>query len=172
MLLLLNYLLQIVMGLLQLARPQVLLTPHRLMVWANCLKIVCCLWSKCVCSVYIYFILPGNWSVVVFCFFFFLVRHETVKNMDEIDLLNLTIWMVIIHWYQHFLPLLIFFLHSAPLWKSGENFLVAQWLGLCASSAGGMSSIPGPGIKGPCATVQPKEKRRKLIYRTPVNQVT
>ena len=47
--------------------------------------------------------------------FFFLVRHETVKNMDEIDLLNLTIWMVIIHWDQHFLPLLIFFLHSAPL---------------------------------------------------------
>ena len=99
MLLLLNYLLQTVMGLLQLARPQVLLTPHHLMVWANCSKIVCFLQSKCACSVYIYFILPGNWSAVFFSpllvFVFVFVfgetwRHEITKNMYETDLLNLT----------------------------------------------------------------------------------
>lgn len=94
MLLLLNYLLQIGTDVLQLAQPQVSLTPHRHMVWANYLKIVCFLWGKCEYSVYIDFILQGNqWGFggcfLLFCFI--LVKHEKKMIRLEIDLFPLTI---------------------------------------------------------------------------------
>ena len=44
-----------------------------------------------------------------------------------------------------------------------ENSLVGQWLGFCASTEGGMGSIPGWGTKDPesCLTWQKKKKIRK-----------
>ena len=48
---------------------------------------------------------------------------------------------------------------------SFRNSVVVQWLGPCASTAGGMGSIPGQGTKIPQAAWcgQRKKKRRKEI---------
>ena len=40
--------------------------------------------------------------------------------------------------------------------------LVGQWLGLCASSAGGLVSIPGWGIKIPDTKQSDKKKKKDL----------
>ena len=49
--------------------------------------------------------------------------------------------------------------------KRGTS-LVLQWLGLCASIAGGTGSIPGRGTKIPqavwCGPKQRKEKKREI----------
>ena len=45
---------------------------------------------------------------------------------------------------------------------------MVQWLGLCASTVGGMGSIPGPGTKMPQAT-QPKKKKNKTKKQTNKN---
>ena len=46
------------------------------------------------------------------------------------------------------------------------NSLLAQWLGLCASAAGGMGSIPGEGTKIPQAMQhgQKTPKTKKLMF--------
>ena len=46
--------------------------------------------------------------------------------------------------------------HSTP------TSLKVQWLGLCASTAGGTGLIPGGGSKILCAVVQPKNRRKQI----------
>ena len=58
----------------------------------------------------------------------------------------------------HF-PSILFFLQNK---KQGGNSLVVQWLGLRASTAGSMGSIPGRGTKiPPCCAVRPKKINKK-----------
>ena len=44
----------------------------------------------------------------------------------------------------------------------GES-LVVQWLGLCASTAGGQGSIPGWGTKIPQAVLEEKKKKAFVL---------
>ena len=48
---------------------------------------------------------------------------------------------------------------------------MAQWFRLHASTAGGMSLIPGQGTKDPtCCTAQPKEKKKRERERERVTK--
>ena len=44
--------------------------------------------------------------------------------------------------------------------------LAVQWLGLCASTAGGLGSIPGQGTEVPQVSVQGKKKKKEIKNKT------
>ena len=51
-----------------------------------------------------------------------------------------------------------------PLNTNSGNSPVIQWLGLRASTSGGMGSIPGRGTKIPQATQRGKKKKEKTTW--------
>ena len=72
------------------------------------------------------------------------VRPETIKFPGESSL------MLVLH--------NDFFGHDSL--RHG-NSLVVQWLGLCTSTEGDTSSIPGQGTKMPCGAAKKKKKFTK-----------
>ena len=92
------------------------------------LKFICWSFTYCCRRSFILAIL-AVWNMCVFCFYYFFFFAFWLHHVETcvLHILN----------YQ-FISL--------------GNFLVVQWLGLCASNTGGMSSVPGWEAKIPHAS--------------------
>ena len=74
----------------------------------------------------------------------------------------LVVELVFLKIYTEFRELKTFYCKMLPL---GWNFLAVQWLGLHASTAEGMGSIPGQGTKIPHAVRYGLRKKKNVTIR-------
>ena len=94
-------------------------------------------------------------------------NHQTTKRNKEKETKNKhrinwkTRFEMAINTYVSIITLNVNGLNASIKRHRVENSLAVQWLGLCASTAVGMGSLPGQGTKIPQATWHSQKKKKK-----------